>query len=289
MKTYFITIILMVVSPFLTQSQTLENTVKLKQINVVKTNFRNLKDGEIVNKTMQFKEGKLSSIKTSDVIQSFFYNPNGLLDMTVKEREGSGWKEVVNYSYDKANRLTKFSKKYDENGQYVTKTITLTYEGARIKAITKKSNNHQNFVEDIEYIVENGIIVRRASRDRNQQIISKKEYGYYKNNFVSQKGLVGDKSTQYYTFDDKNSINQLIVKNIFGENYRLIVPIVSFYEDEFDLQSVSENNQLSSKSTSVNFIGKSGTYKYNSTNYPVSHALIEENGIVKTQTTYLYE
>lgn len=289
MKTYFITIILMVVSPFLTQSQTLENAVKLKQINVVKTNFRNLKDGEIVNKTMQFKEGKLSSIKTSDVIQSFFYNPNGLLDMTVKEREGSGWKEVVNYSYDKANRLTKFSKKYDENGQYVTKTITLTYEGARIKAITKKSNNHQNFVEDIEYIVENGIIVRRASRDRNQQIISKKEYGYYKNNFVSQKGLVGDKSTQYYTFDDKNSINQLIVKNIFGENYRLIVPIVSFYEDEFDLQSVSENNQLSSKSTSVNFIGKSGTYKYNSTNYPVSHTLIEENGIVKTQTTYLYE
>lgn len=288
MKKYFIAII-MVVFPFLTQSQTSENSVKLKQINVVKTNFRNLKDGEIVNRTMLFKNGKLSSIKTSDVIQSFFYNPNGLLDMTVKEREGSNWKEVVNYSYDKANRLTKFSKKYDENGEYVTKTITVTYEGARIKAITKKSNNHQNFVEDIEYVVDNGAIVRRASRDRNQQIISKKEYGYFKNNFVRQKGLVGDKSTQYYTFDDKNSINLLIVKGIFGENYKLIVPIVSFHEDEFDLQSISENNELSSKSTSVNFIGKSGSYKYNSNNYPISHALIEENGIVKTQTTYLYE
>jgi hypothetical protein len=53
------------------QSQASENIVKLKQINIVKTNFRNLKSGEIVNKTIFFKDGKLQSIKTSDVI--FFF------------------------------------------------------------------------------------------------------------------------------------------------------------------------------------------------------------------------
>lgn len=271
------------------QTQAQENAVALKQINIVKTNFRNLKDGEIVNKTIVFKDGKILSIKTSDVIQGFFYNSNGLLDMTVKEREGSNWKEVTNYTYDNTNRLTKFSKKYDENGENVTKTVTFKYEGARIKTDTKKSNTHQNFVEDNEYIVDNGIIVRRTSRDYNQQIISKKEYSYYKENLSRDQGLVGDKTIVYYSYDDKNSVKSLMAKNTFGENYKIIVPLISFYEEEFELQSISDHNELNSKATSTSYVGKSASFKYNASNYPISQALIEENGIVKTKTTYLYE
>ena len=56
------------------QSQTLDKSLQLKQIAVVKTNFRNLKSGEMVNKTYAFVNGKLTTIKTSDVTQSFFYN-----------------------------------------------------------------------------------------------------------------------------------------------------------------------------------------------------------------------
>ncbi|MBE0393620.1 hypothetical protein HNQ02_000735 [Flavobacterium sp. 7E] len=288
MKTYIMALLIAAQLSFV-QTQAQENPIVLKQINIVKTNFRNLKDGEIVNKTIVFKDGKILSIKTSDVIQGFFYNTNGLLDMTVKEREGSNWKEVTNYTYDNTNRLTKFSKKYDENGENVTKTVTFKYEGARIKADTKKSNTHQNFVEDNEYIVENGIVVRRTSRDYNQQIISKKEYGYYKENLSRDKGLVGDKTIIYYSYDDKNSVKSLMAKNTFGENYKVIVPLISFYEEEFELQSISDHNELNSKATSTNYVGKSATFKYNANNYPISQALIEENGIVKTKTTYLYE
>ena len=61
MKTYFIAI-LMMVFPFLMQSQ---DNVRLKQINIVKTNYQNSKDGEIVNKTMVFKDGKPSKYKKS--------------------------------------------------------------------------------------------------------------------------------------------------------------------------------------------------------------------------------
>ncbi len=288
MKTYFIAIF-MVAFPYWMQSQIQENPVKLKRIDIVKTNYQNLKGGEVVNKTILFKEGKLQSIKTSDVIQSFFYNPKGLLDMSVKERVGSDWKEVVNYSYDTQANLVKFVKKYQEGGEFVTKTVNVTYEGARVKAITKKSNSHQVVVEDIEYIVENGLIVRRSSRDRNQQIVTKTEYIYAKENIVRHKGLLGDKSMQNFTFDDKNSANSLIVKSVFGQNYKVIVPLVSFHEDEFDFESISNNNKLSYNSTAVNAIGESGKYKYNKLNYPASHSLIEQNGIVKTETTYFYE
>ena len=41
------------------QSQTLDKSLQLKQIAVVKTNFRNLKSGEMVNKTYAFDNGKL--------------------------------------------------------------------------------------------------------------------------------------------------------------------------------------------------------------------------------------
>ncbi|MFV7233877.1 hypothetical protein [Flavobacterium sp. ZB4R12] len=261
----------------------------MKKINIVKTNFRNLKSGEIVNKTILFEEGKLQSIKTSEVTQSFFYNLQGLLDMTVKGREGSNWKEVVNYSYDRQQRLVKFVKKYEEGGELVTKTVSIAYEGARAKAITKKSNSHQILIEDIEYIVENGLVVRRSSRDRNQQIINKIEYVYAKDNIVRHKGLLGDKSIKDYTFDDKNSADLLIIKNIFGQNYKVIVPIVSFHEEEFDFQSISNNNELSIISTSANHISENGKYKYNNLNYPISYSLSQEKGMLKTEKTYFYE
>ena len=288
MKTYFITLFL-IAYPCLIQSQILDNSVKLKQINIVKTNFRNLKSGEIINKTILFKEGKLLSIKISDVIQSFFYNPKGLLDMTVKERQASNWKEVVNYTYNNENQLVKFTKKYEEGGELVTKTVAVTYEGSRVKAITKKSNSHQTLIDDIEYVVENGRVARRSSRDRNKQIVNKIEYLYFKDNIIRHKGMVGDKSMNNYTFDDKNSADLLIVKNIFGQNYKVIVPLISFHEDEFNFESISNNNELSFSSTAVNAIGISRKYKYNALNYPVACSIIEENGIVKTEVNYLYE
>ena len=288
MKTYLITLF-MTVFPFLAQSQIEENPVKLKQINIVKTNFKNLKSGETVNKTILFKDGKLESIKTSDVIQHFFYNPKGLLDMTVKERVGSNWKEVVNYAYNPDKQLVKFIKKYEEGGELVTKTVSITYEGPRVKVTTKKSNNHQFLIDDIEYLVENGLITRRTSRDRNQQIINKIEYVYTKDNIVRHKGLIGDKTIKNYTFDDKNSVDLLVVKNIFGPNYKVIVPLVSFHEEEFDFESVSANNELSFVPTTTNYVGVSRKYKYNNLNYPISCSLIEDNGIVKTEKKYIYE
>lgn len=288
MKTYIIAMFMMAF-PSLTQSQVQENPVKLKKINIVKTNFRNLKSGEIVNKAILFEDGKIQSIKTSDVTQSFFYNLQGLLDMTVKVKEGSNWKEVVNYSYDGKQNIVKFVKKYQEGSESVTKTVSITYEGARAKAVTKKSNRHQMLIEDIEYIVENGRIVRRSSRDRNHHIINKTEYAYSNNNIVRQKGLLGDKSIKDYTFDDKNSADLLIVKNIFGKNYKVIVPIVSFHEEEFDLESISNNNELSYLSTSANHISENGKYKYNNLNYPISYSLSQEEGMLKTEKTFFYE
>jgi hypothetical protein len=50
----------------------------------------------------------------------------------------------------------KFTKKYEEGGELVTKTVTISYEGSRVKVTTKKSTNHQIVLDDIEYVVENG-------------------------------------------------------------------------------------------------------------------------------------
>ncbi|MCV9927972.1 hypothetical protein OIU83_09935 [Flavobacterium sp. LS1R49] len=287
MKNYFIAIF-MVAFPFLIHSQDQENQIKLKQINVVKTNYRDSKSGEIENKTVLFKEGKLLTIKTSDVIQSFFYNPKGLLDMTVKERTGSNWKEVVNYSYDKEDRITKFSKKYDENGETVIKTVTMNYEGARIKVITKKSNVH-TVMEDIEYVVEGGVIIRRSARDRNQQIFNKTEYVYSNDNVIRHKGVLGEKTIKNYTFDDKKSVDLLIVQSLFGPNYKVIVPLISFHEDEFNFESISSNNELAFVPSTTNYTGVAGKYKYNTLNYPISSSFLEQNGIVKIDKTYIYE
>ncbi|MRX69583.1 hypothetical protein SAMN06265349_102203 [Flavobacterium resistens] len=288
MKTYFIAI-LMMVFPCLMHSQDQADAVKLKQINIVKTNYQNSKDGEIVNKTVVFKDGKIQTITTSDVVQHFSYNKNGLLDMTVKDKVGSDWKEVVNYTYDADNNIIKFVKKYQEGPDYITKVVTFFYEGARVKVTTKKSTNHQNLVEDIEYIVENGIIVRRTSRDRNKQIIGKIEYVYVNDNVSKHKGLVGDKISKSFTYDDKKSVDQIIVQSLFGDNYRIIVPMISYHEEEFAFESISYNNEMNFSPSSTALIAVSRKYKYNKLNFPISCSQIEENGIVKTEKTFIYE
>jgi len=280
---------MMMVFPCLLHSQDQNAPVRLKQINIVKTNYQNSKDGEIVNKTVVFKDGKIETITTSDVVQHFFYNTKGLLDKTVKDKIGSEWKEVVNYSYDADNNITKFVKKYQEGNDYITKTVTFGYEGARVKVITKKSTNHQNVVDDNEYIVENGIIVRRTTRDRNKAIIGKIEYVYVNDNVVKHKGLVGDKISKTYTFDDKKSVDQLIVQSLFGDNYKVIVPMISYHEEEFSFEAISYNNEMNFSPSSTVLVGVSRKYKYNKLNFPISCSQIEENGIVKTEKTFIYE
>lgn len=288
MKTYFIAILMMVL-PCLVHSQDDTTPVRLKQINIVKTNYQNSTDGEIVNKTVVFKDGKIQTITTSDVVQHFFYNKSGLLDMTVKDKVGSDWKEVVNYTYNADNNITKFVKKYQEGPDYITKVVTFGYEGARIKVTTKKSTNHQNLVDDIEYIVENGIIVRRTSRDRNKAIIGKIEYVYTNDNVVKHRGLVGDKISKTYTFDDKKSVDQLIVQSLFGENYKVIVPMISYHEEEFSFEAISYNNEVNFSPSSSALVAVSRKYKYNKLNFPIFCSQIEENGIVKTEKTFIYE
>ncbi|MDR7208522.1 hypothetical protein [Flavobacterium piscis] len=284
-KIYLLTVIIM--SACLLHSQ--ENPVRLKQINIIKTNYQNSKDGEIVNKTVLFKDGKIQTITTSDVVQHFFYNKNGLLDMTVKDKIGSEWKEVINYTYNPDDNITKFVKKYQEGSDYITKVVSFAYEGARIKVTTKKSTNHQNLVDDIEYIVENGIIVRRTSRDKNKQIIGKIEYVYNNDNVVKHKGLVGDKISKTYTFDDKKSVESLIVQSLFGNNYKVIVPMISYHEDEFSFEAISYNNEMDFSPSSTALVAVSRKYKYNKLNFPISCSQIEENGIVKTEKSFIYE
>ena len=288
MRTYFIAILMMVL-PCLVHSQDNTAPVRLKQINIIKTNYQNSTDGEIINKTVVFKDGKIHTITTSDVVQHFFYNKAGLLDMTVKDKVGSDWKEVVNYTYDADNNITKFVKKYQEGPDYITKVVSFGYEGARIKVTTKKSTNHQNLVDDIEYIVENGIIVRRTSRDRNKAIIGKIEYVYTNDNVIKHRGLVGDKISKTYTFDDKKSVDQLIVQSLFGDNYKVIVPMISYHEEEFSFEAISYNNELNFSPSSSALVAVSRKYKYNKLNFPIFCTQIEENGIVKTEKTFIYE
>ncbi|WP_134148343.1 hypothetical protein [Flavobacterium sp. 270] len=288
MKKIYLIAILLMVFPCLLYSQDAP-PVRLKQINIVKTNYQNYKDGEIVNKTIVFADGKIQTITTSDVIQKFFYNKNGLLDMTIKEKTGSDWKEVINYTYDADNNIIKFVNKYHEGNEYITKVVTFMYEGSRIKVTTKKSTNHQNLVDDIEYIVENGIIVRRTSRDKNKQINGKIEYVYVNDNVSKHKGLVGDKISKTYTYDDKKSVEQLIVQNLFGDNYKVIVPMISYHEDEFSFEDISYNNEVNFSPSSAALVAVSRKYKYNKLNFPISCSQIEENGIVKTEKTFIYE
>ena len=261
----------------------------LKQIKVVQRFYKTSKDGEIINKDIVFSEGKLATVKTSDVIQSFFYDANGLLNKTTKERVGSDWKEVASYKYDGDGRLLQLDKKYQEGNEYVTKTVKFTYEGARIKADAKRSNSHQQLVEDVEYVVDKGLIVRRVLRDRNKQIIGKTEYSYSNGNVSRHTGLVGDKSIKMFTYDDKGSADLLIVQNLFGAHYKVIAPLISFYDDEFEFQSISPNNELTFKATSDKFTPVTQKFKYHTNNFPASCHKIEGDGLVVTDATYIYE
>jgi hypothetical protein len=56
---------------------------------------------------------------------------------------------------------------------------------------------------------------------------------YFKENIVRHKGLIG--IHRIIRLTTKNSVNALMVQNIFGANYKVIVPLVSFHEEEFDL------------------------------------------------------
>jgi hypothetical protein len=62
-----------------TQAHRKENPIRLKQINAAKTNFKLKKWRNEINKTPVSKEGKNHQIKTSDVVQFFFYNPRILI------------------------------------------------------------------------------------------------------------------------------------------------------------------------------------------------------------------
>ncbi|KIX21485.1 hypothetical protein SY27_07195 [Flavobacterium sp. 316] len=266
------------------QSQTTNESVKLKQIKSVETNTLN---GDKITKTYSFQDGKLTSIKTSDLIQSFFYNKKGILDKTVKEREGSTWKEVASYFYDESDRLVKFTSKYEEGDENVTKTVTFKHEGSRIIAITKNSNSSLKFTKYIDYVVENGKIIRESERNLSQKIINKKEMHYYKDNLSRYKGLVGDKSIDNYTYDDKNSAMLLLVKNVFGENYQTIVPLIAPHENEFPIESISYHNFLNFSSTATHKTKYGNTYTYNNLNFPKTHT--QNKGKLKTVVSYEYE
>jgi hypothetical protein len=60
------------------------------------------------------------------------------------------------------------ASKWQNGHDYVWRTSS--------KSDKKKSNSPQSQMEDIEYVIENGLINRRLTRDRNQQIVNKIEY-----------------------------------------------------------------------------------------------------------------
>ncbi len=68
----------------------------------------------------------------------------------------------------------------------------------------------------------------------------------------------------------------------------MIVPLISFQEEEFEFTFISMNNELKFTST-ANTIVRAGTFKYNAQNYPASYSLIEDSGMIKTVKTYTYE
>jgi hypothetical protein len=42
-------------------------------------------------------------------------------------------------------------------------------------------------------------------------------------------------------------LKSLIASNTFGENFKVIVPLISFYEERIWIQSISDHNELNSK------------------------------------------
>ena len=259
-------------------------TVKLKQI---RSNEINTSTGEVITKTYAFQNGKLTTIKTSDIIQSFFYNSDGYLDRTVRENEMSDWKEVASYYYDANKNLIKYVNEYEEGGNSVTKTITYKYEGTKIRAITKKSNSPLKYVQWIDYTIENGRIVNESERDINQKVISNKRIDYIEGDLIAYKGVFGDRSTDSYDYDNKQSAMRLVVKNVFGKNYKTIVTLIAPHEKEFPLESISYHNFLKFSSTTPSKTEYKYTYTYNDFDYPKTH--VEHTGKIKTIVDYEYE
>lgn len=272
------------VLPLLAISQSEEKPIKLKQIESIAVNTAN---GDRITKTYSFKDGKLSAIQTSDIVQGFFYNKNGYLDRTVRENVISSWKEVASYYYDNYNRLIKYTNLYDGGSNTVTKTVTFSYEGSRITAITKRSNSSLKFVQYIDYAEKDGNIASETERDLNRKIISNKLIDYVDNDLVTYKGVVGDKSTDSYIYDEKNSAMLLMVKNIFGNNYKTAVLLIASHEREFAIEYISTHNFVKFTSTKPSKKEYSYSYTYNEQNYPKTHFMQE--GSIKTTVTYDYE
>ncbi|VXA95157.1 conserved exported hypothetical protein [Flavobacterium sp. 9AF] len=266
------------------QAQETEVSIKLKQITSVETNT---KTGEYITKKYSFQNGKLTSIKTSDIIQSFFYNKEGYLDKTVRENEMSDWKEIATYFYDDKNNLVKYVNEYEDGGKSVTKTISYKYEGNKINAITKKSNSSLKFVQWIDYTLENGRIINESERDINGKVITNKKIDYIEGDLIAYKGVFGDRSTDSYDYDDKQSAMRLLVQNVFGKNYKTIVTLIAPHEKEFSLESISYHNFLKFSSTTPSKKQYEYSYTYNDLNYPKTH--IEHTGLLKTIVNYEYE
>jgi hypothetical protein len=65
--------------------------------------------------------------------------------------------------------------------------------------------------------------------------------------------------------------------------------MISYHENEFSFESISYNNQLNFSPSSAALVALSRKYKYNKLNYPIFCSQVEENGIVKTEISYIYE
>ena len=258
--------------------------VNLKQIESIEMNTNT---GEKITKNYFFNDGKLASIKTSDIIQSFFYNKDGNLERTVRENEMSNWKEVASYFYDDYKRLSKYVNDYDSGGTVITKTIIFKYDGSRITAITKRSNSRLKFVQYIDYSVKDWRVVSETERDLNRKIVTNRLVDYSENDLTTYKEVIGDKSTDSYVYDDKKSAMQLLVKNVFGENYKINLLLIAPHEREFSIQNMSVHNFLKFTSTKSSKKEYAFSYTYNEMDYPKTHTHID--GVIKTVVTYSYE
>ncbi len=268
--------------PFVAFSQ----MVRLKKISSIE---KNLVNNQVVTKTHTFDKGKLVSIQTSDVVQNFFYNENGLLDHTVKERVGSNWKEVANYYYNANNQIVKHTNKYQDGVESAVQTVVFKYDGTRVTAVTTRTDSKAKFSKYLEYVIEDGVVVRETERNLNQDIIQKREFYYYKENFVRSRGFVGDKSSDTYIYDDKNSVSKLIAQSLFGENYKTLVPLLAVYEREITLDAISEHNLQKFQTSSASKMPFEYSFTYTAADYPKTAVLINNDKDIKTDITFEYE
>lgn len=283
MKKQLLTLVGFILS-LLAHGQMAKESIQLKKINCVETD---LKTGEKLTKTYSFENGKLISIKTSDIIQYFYYNKDGKLDRTLKENENNYWKELTTYFYDENDNLIKYINKYDEGNKSVTKTVTYKHQGGRIKALTKSSLSNAKFTQSIDYFFKDDKIVNESERNLSDKIINNKRIDYNENDIITYKGLFGDKTIDNYNYDDKKSVMQLLVKNVFGKNYQTIVHLISSQEKEFPLECISDHNLTEFSSSSPSKTGYTKKFTYTTFDYPESYTQIIDK--IKTVVTYEYE